>query len=207
MVTQQRNVGSFNSIDVGGALEVRVRQDAAASVQVATDENLQPYIETYLDGNTLVVQNKQGYNPDPSNNTIIYVSAPEFKNLEVSGASKLIGENTVTSNDLGLRASGASEISMDVKAQKLETEATGASNIQLKGRADKFSSEASGASHLRCLDLQTDETTLDLSGASDAEVTADKQLNIEASGASDVKFRGNANINQKSSGASSVQKI
>lgn len=207
VVTQQRNVGRFNSIDVSGALDVRVRQDATAAVRVETDENLQEFVETFLDGNTLVVRNKQGYNLDPSNNTIVYVSAPEFRDLEVSGASKLIGENTITSNDMGLRASGASEITMDVKTQKLETEATGASSIQLRGSAERFSSEASGSSHLRCLDLQTSEATLDLSGACNAEVTAEKQLNIEASGASDVKYRGNANINQKSSGASSVQKI
>lgn len=207
VVTRQRNVGGFNSIDVGGALEVHVRQDASPSVRVEADENLQEYVETYVEGGTLVIHNKQGYNLDPTSEIVIYVSAPQFRDIDVSGASKLIGENTITANELGLHASGASEITLDVKAQRLETEATGASGMQLRGNAETVSSEASGSSHLRFLDLQTNETTLDLSGASNAEVAAEKQLNIEASGASDVKYRGNASINQKSSGASSVQKI
>ncbi|HET7897562.1 MAG TPA: head GIN domain-containing protein [Flavisolibacter sp.] len=207
VVTRQRNIGSFNSLDVGGALEVRIRQDATASVRVETDENLQEYVETYLDGSTLVIHNKQGYNLDPSKDIIIYVSAPEWKDLDVSGSSKLMGENTLNANELGLHVSGASEMNLEVKTRKLETDMSGSSSIQLRGSAETASSEVSGASHLRCLDLQTNETTLEMSGASDAEVTAEKQLNVEASGASHVRYRGNANIDQKSSGASSVEKM
>ena len=40
IVNVQRNVGSFNSIDAGGAVEVHVKQDAANSLRVETDENL-----------------------------------------------------------------------------------------------------------------------------------------------------------------------
>jgi hypothetical protein len=40
IVNVQRNMGSFNSIEAGGAVEVRVKQDAANSVRIETDENL-----------------------------------------------------------------------------------------------------------------------------------------------------------------------
>lgn len=207
VVTQQRSLGNFDGIDAGGALEVRVRQESAPSVKIEADENLQEYIEAFLDGSTLVVRQKRGYNLDPTNEIIVYVSAPAYKELEVSGASKLLGETPITGNDLRLHVSGASEMRMDVNVRRLDTEISGASSLELKGNSSTVSTEASGASKIRCMDLITEETTLDLSGASDAEVTANKQLNIEASGASDVKYRGNANINQKSSGASSVSKV
>jgi hypothetical protein len=207
ITTQQRNAGRFDGVDASGAVEVRLRQDAATSVRVETDENLQEYIDVHVEGGTLVVEPEHGFSLDPSRKIVVYASAPDFKTLEVSGASHLISDAPLNGDRLQVIASGASEVKLDVKLSKLETESSGASVIQYRGSAATVSTQASGASKIRCMDLATDETTLDLSGACNAEVTATKQLNIEASGASDVRYRGNANVNQKSTGASSVQKV
>lgn len=207
IVTAQRNVGNFNSIEAGGSVEVRVKQDAATSVRVETDENLLEFLDVTVDGKTLVIQPRKGYNLRPSNEVVVYVSAPQFRSLHASGATKIFAEGTISGSELELGASGASEIKMEVAVQELQADLSGASSLQLKGSAASFSSEASGASNIRCLNLNTEETTLDVSGASKVEVTANKQLNIEASGASNIAYRGNASINQKSSGASSVKKI
>jgi len=206
IITGQRNVSGFNSIEANGSVVVYVKQDPTTNVKVETDENLFDYLEVYTKGSTLVIEAKKGFNLDPSDEVKVYVSAPAFEHIEANGATKIIGESEVTGDDLELGATGASEVNMNVKVSKLHADLSGASTLELKGSSTKVSTEASGASHIRCRDLETDETTLDLSGASSAEVHANKQLNVEASGASDVKYRGNANINQKSSGASSVEK-
>ena len=208
VTSQQRNVGNFTDVDVSGAMNVHIRQDAANGVRVEADQNLMQYIETNLDGNTLRIHQKEGFNLQPSKEIIVYVSAPVFKELEVSGASKLISDNAISGKDeLSIHASGASQITMQVELTKLRTELSGASTLNLKGSATNFSTQASGASNIKCMDLNTDETTIDVSGASEVEITANKQLNIEASGASSVNYKGAANINQKSSGASSVKKV
>lgn len=207
VVNVQRNVGSFNSIEAGGAVEVRIKQGTDHLVRINTDENLLEFLEVFTDGNTLVIQTKRGYNLDPSNDLVVYASAPRFTNIDISGASKLVSDGTITGDELELGASGASEIHLAVKMEELQADLSGSSTLELTGEATRFTTEGSGASTIRCLDLTTEETTLDLSGASNAEVTATKKLNIDASGASDVKYRGDANINQKSSGASSVRKI
>ena len=207
VVNVQRNVGSFNSIEAGGAVTVRIKQDDAHLVRVETDENLLDYLDIFTDGNTLMIRTKKGFNLDPSKEIIVYAAAPQFRNLDISGASQLVSDNTISGSELELGASGASTIDMDVKVSRLQAGLSGASTLELKGSAERFTTEGSGASNIKCLDLSTEETTLDLSGASNAEISANKQLNVDASGASDVRYRGNANINQKSSGASSVQKI
>ena len=207
IVNAERNLGSFNSIEAGGAVEVRVRQDAAHTVRIQTDENLLEYLEVFKDGNTLVIQPKKGYNLQPTDDVVVHVSAPEFRAIEVSGASRVISENRINGNKLELGASGASEIQMDVALSELQADLSGSSALQVKGSSAKFAAEASGASTLKCLDLVTDETSLDISGSTDASITANKQLNIEASGASNVQYRGNPSISQNSSGASSVKKL
>ncbi len=208
ITTQQRNVGNFTGLDVSGAMNVHIMQDAAVGVRVQADANLMQYIETNLDGNTLHIHQKDGFNLQPSKEIIVYVSAPVFKELEVSGASNIVGDNAISGKEeLSIHASGASGITMQVDLSKLYSDLSGASTLNLKGRAASFTIEASGASNIKCMDLNTDETTVDVSGASEVEITANKQLNIEASGASNVDYKGAANINQKSSGASNVKKV
>jgi hypothetical protein len=68
--------------------------------------------------------------------------------------------------------------------------------------------ESSGASELNAENLETESTTLEISGAGDASVFVNSSLDINVSGAASVKYKGNPEtINQSSSGAGSIRKI
>ncbi len=208
VVTQQKTAGNFNSVDVSGGIKVHVRQDATSSVKVEADQNLMEYIDVYNDGNTLVIKEKDGFNLNPSKDIVVYVSAPVFKEIEVSGACDIIGENTISGNeDLNMRVSGSGDIIMEVALPKVSAKISGSGSINLKGQATDFTAHVSGSGDVKCFDLVTDNTKLDLSGSSDAEVTANKQLNIEASGSSSISYKGNASVSQSISGSGSVKKV
>jgi hypothetical protein len=70
-----------------------------------------------------------------------------------------------------------------------------------------FNASVSGQGDVKCFDLVTENTSLDISGGSDVEISANKQLNIEASGSSSVRYKGNASVSQNISGAGSVKKV
>lgn len=208
VVTQQKSVGSFNSVSVGGQITLHIRQDASSSVKIETDENLQAYFDVYTEGNTLVIKTKEGFNPDPSKEIIAYVSAPAFKDIDISGQCSLIGDSPITGNEpLSLHTSGQGNMTLEVHLPKVSTEISGQGTVNLKGEATEFNAEVSGQGDVKCFDLITDTTTLDISGSSDVEVTANKQLNIDASGSSSVQYKGNANVNQDISGSGSVKKV
>lgn len=207
IASKEMHVGSFNGVDAGGAIEVHVKQDATSSVKVETDENLMPYIEVYTEGTTLVIHPKSGFNLDPSREIVVYVSAPDYKSMEISGASKLIADNAITPGDqLNLKGSGACKISMEMGGGKLIGDISGATTLNLKGQVASFDMEASGASDVNGYDLIAEDATLDVSGASGAQITVTKNLKAEASGASHIHYKGNASVNQNTSGASSVSK-
>jgi hypothetical protein len=208
IVTQQRSAGSFNSVDVSGGIKVHVRQDAVNSVKVEADQNLMEYIDVYNNGSTLVIKEKQGFNLDPSKDIIVYVAAPVFKDIDVSGACDIIGDSPITgSEELNMHVSGSGDIVMQIELPKVSAEISGSGSINLKGQATNFSAHVSGSGDVKCFDLITDNTELDLSGSSDAEVTANKQLNIDASGSSSINYKGNPNVNQSISGSGSVKKV
>ena len=208
IVTQERTVSGFNSIDVSGAATVRLRQDSIPSVRVETDENLMEYLDVHVDGNTLVIETKRGYNLDPSKEIIIHATAAQFKDIQASGACEIVSDNLISGNqELKIDASGATTIDIQVTLPKLTTNVSGSGEVTLKGMAKEFSGSISGSGAIKGFDLITDNTELDLSGAADAQITANQKLDIEVSGSGDVEYKGNANVNQRISGAGSVKKV
>lgn len=208
IITEDINAGSFNSIDVSGAVAVHIRQDANPSVRIKTDENLLEYLDVEVKGNTLVIKTKNGFNLRPSKEVIVYATAPAFRDIEASGACNIISDNLISGSEaLDINASGATSINLQVTLPKLTTDVSGSGEVNLRGTAKEFNGSISGAGSIRAFELITEDTELDLSGAADAQITANQKLNVEVSGSGDVQYKGNASVNQRISGAGSVKKV
>jgi Putative auto-transporter adhesin, head GIN domain len=199
--------GEFSNVEVSGAIDLYIKQESTASINVETDENLLPYIEVRNNGGTLSIFPKDGYNLDPSQSVKVYVSAPAFKKLEASGACKIISEGMLSSaNPVEIGLSGASDAGIDLESPMVSVDCTGASTITLKGKTKDLSLEGSGASHLKCFELLSENADVDISGASSAEVFASVKIKASASGASNILYKGTDAVTKEDSGASSVKK-
>lgn len=206
--TQERSVSSFSSVEVNGAIDVHVVQGAQRPVKIEADENLMQYVEVYERGDRLVVETKSGYNLRPTQKMRITVTAPRYRKIDVSGACDVIGEGKLNNpDDLEIEVSGAGDIHMDLNAPRVRVDVSGSGNVFLQGETRDFVVGLSGAGKVRCFDLKTENTKLDISGAGDAEVYASVSLDASVSGAGSVKYKGNAsNVSQHVSGAGSVRK-
>ena len=208
ITTMQKNAGSFDGVSVSGQVIVHVRQDSTNSVKIETDENLHELIEVYTRGNTLIIRTREGFNIDPSRDIIAYVSSPLFKAIDISGQCDVIGDSPISGTEpLSMHVSGQGDITLDLNFPKVSTDISGQGNVKLKGQANDFTASVSGQGDVKCFDLVTDNTSLNISGGSDVEITANKQLNIEASGSSSVRYKGNASVSQNISGSGSVKKV
>src|SRR4030095_1102036 len=207
IITENRTAAGFNNIDVSGAIDVYIKQDSPTSVKVEADDNILEYIEVHTNGSTLEIYTEGNIRLKPSHKIKVYVSNPEYKDLQVSGASSIHSENEITSADaLHVDLSGASEGRLELNAPKVSVNLTGASNANIKGKTKDFEGSASGASEIRGFDLLTENADVDASGASSIEVFASVKIAGQASGASSVNYKGNAQANVEKSGASSVNK-
>ncbi|MEO7982953.1 MAG: head GIN domain-containing protein [Bacteroidota bacterium] len=205
--TETRTTGTFSSIDVGGNIEVYLKQDSIRSVRVEADENLMQYILVRTDGDELVVEPKDGYNLSGSKDIKVYISSPFFKKLHASGASGITGETQLTGERIDIEVSGASNARLDIKTPKVSAEISGASSVVLKGQTKDLSVEVDGASHAKCFELLSENADIDVSGASSAEVFASVNLKADASGASHIRYKGAATKVGDASGAGSIKKV
>lgn len=208
ITTDERTVSSFEEVEVHGAVDVVVLQGPLAPVRVETDENLQEYIKVEQKGDRLVVTTRSGYNLKPSRKTSVYLTAPSYRKLDVSGACNIITrDKLVLQQPLALEVSGAGDIRAAVTGPKVSASVTGSGNVDMKGETRDFDLKISGAGDAKCYELLSENTRVDISGAGSAEVFASVMLDAEISGAGSVKYKGEAtNINKKVSGAGSVKK-
>ncbi|HVY74979.1 MAG TPA: head GIN domain-containing protein [Puia sp.] len=206
--TEERSVSPFKSVEASGAIKLMVSQGDLKPVKLEGDENILPYVEIRQNGDEIEIGTRRGYNLSPSNDLIVYVTAPVYDHIEVSGASDIKGQTKIVNPDaLSLEASGAGDIEMEVDAPKIDAGISGSGSIRLKGQTKELGIDLSGAGHAYCFDLLSENTKVDISGAGSAEVYASVKLQAEVSGVGNVRYKGNAqNVTQQVSGAGSVSK-
>ncbi|MDV7395187.1 DUF2807 domain-containing protein, partial [Arthrospira platensis SPKY1] len=87
------------------------------------------------------------------------VSAPEYHFIEASGAAKVEAETVLSSEMLRIKASGASNVTLEIVVDALNTDLSGASRAKLWGKVSALHhANMSGASKLLAQDLETAET-------------------------------------------------
>jgi hypothetical protein len=208
IVSQQKDVGAFNSVEVHGSVDVRIRQDAGNSVKVQTDENLFEFIDIYTEGNTLVIRPRQGYRLDPSKGLVAYISAPSFRKVDLSGDCNITSEGTISgTEELAIEVSGSGDIKMDVSLTKIRTQISGSGSVVLRGKASEFEARVSGSGDVKCFELQTERTALDISGSAGAEISASQDLDVHISGSGTVRYKGPATLHQHVSGSGDIEKV
>lgn len=208
---QTRQTGSFEAVSASGAVNIFLRQGSATSVVVEASDEIQKYLKTEVQNGTLKIYRDRNFNwrdlvGRNENSVNIYITCPRLKAISVSGASSVKGQSTFAANDFKVQASGASDITLNLKAENLDVTCSGASDIKLSGQADRQKVNISGGSEYQAYTLQSKGAQIVASGASDAQVNIDGELSSTASGASDIRYKGKARlVSNRSSGASSVR--
>jgi hypothetical protein len=208
LTSQDRSVGDIRGVEVTGPMQVIVTQGPGASVRVEADGNLHSYIVTELDGDVLEVHPKRGYNLRPRAGIKIYVTAPQYHSLAVTGSGKIQSGSKITSSEkLKVDVTGSGEVVADVDAPTVNTEITGSGSITLNGNTRTFGSEITGSGEVHTFNLLSEATEVEISGSGNAEVFASKQLNVSISGSGDVQYKGNPSVNQSIAGSGNIRKV
>ena len=202
-------VGSFTSIKISGGIDLYLSQSEEEVIAVsAEDSRSKESIKTEVTNGTLRIyyEGEKGWNKNKKN-LRAYVSFKNLENIIASGACDVQVAGVINVASLTLNMSGASDFKGAVKVSNLKMELSGASDVTIKGSATKVDIESTGASDVKGYDLSVDFCTAKASGASDINITVNKELTAHASGASDISFKGEGVIKEShASGAGSVSR-
>ena len=208
---EPRNLSGFHAIKISNAFNVYISQGNEDAVAIsASKAEYKAKIITKVENGVLIIRFDEdknfwkGWNGDKQKLTA-YISIKKIDRLDVSGACDVFFEDGISSEDLSVKLSGASDLKGKIDAKKLSFDISGASDATISGNAAELSVEASGASDFKGYELLTNYCTAEASGASSVNITVNKELNAKASGASSVRFKGEGLIRDiKTSGSSNI---
>jgi hypothetical protein len=181
--TDERTVSTFANIDASGAFQIEW-QNGTPALRVTTDENLFPYIDSHISGDTLHLDTREQIWPTREIKLVIF--SPTRAGARISGAVRL------TANQMA--------------GPKFALEATGASRVTLEGSIDELLADMTGASEFNASKLQAKTAEISTTGAGDAEVAVTDTLKVAITGAGKVTYSGNPKtIERHISGAGSIR--
>jgi hypothetical protein len=127
--------------------------------------------------------------------------------IDLSGASKL-KKCSYKGKRVDAKLSGASDaIFNNLEVTGCKINASGASKFSGSGYAEETNFTGSGASSFYTFDLESENLDVDLSGASNGEVTVNHKIRGALSGASILKYKKAEDVNVSLSGGSQLIKM
>ena len=214
MTEEIRNISNFKGIHISSGIDLYVRQGNVESVKVVADKDRMEKIKTEKEGDILKIfagSSKGWFNFefDWSNKKTIkvYVTVKNLNSIAATGGSDVFSEGKLDLIKLDVKATGGSDIKLDLDADELTCETTGGSDVILSGTATVFKASSTGGSDLKASNLRSNFCSISSTGGSDAYVWAEKEISISATGGSDVYHKGGARVVKSSStGGSDVHK-
>jgi hypothetical protein len=101
--TEDRSITDFSKIVVTGGYQIKWSSGKPA-LNISTDQNLLPLIETVINGDTLRIESKQ--NLSPTKGITIILSSASLADVRLTGGNVFKGSQ-ITGPDLRLESTGA----------------------------------------------------------------------------------------------------
>jgi hypothetical protein len=188
-VTENRQVGTFQRLEVEGSLDLDVRlfNRPDPGVRVTAGSKAIDRIRTEVHGDTLRITTRSKglvIGPNPIGDVSVSLGVPALAGVEVSGSSSV-------------SLSGLS-------AKALELRVNGDGDIEALGRVDRLDIEidGSGDTNLSRLSSKSAQVRIDGSGTTDLRVSDSLELVLEGSG--DVIYRGRPRVSSRIDGSGDV---
>lgn len=183
IISESRSVSAFTSISSSLPANIVISQGSEQNLTIETHGNVLGIIESKVVNGELQLRLKE--NLRHLDRLDIYITASNYENLRLSGASRLETEGCLALN-------------------QLEVHLSGATSVELCGMADKLEIHLSGAGIFNGYDMMAQTIDASVSGASHVQVNASQLLDVSISGAASVRYKGNPQINSRISGAGSL---
>lgn len=185
VVSENRPVSGFTSIDLRGSANVYVIIGGAESVVVKADDNILPLIETSVRNNQLVISTKNNSSFTSTNPVRVDVT---MKSLD----------------DVALTGSGMINVP-ELSADQFKVNLPGSGNINVAGEVNQVDIKLGGSGIASCGGLKAKSATVNLSGSGNVTVFASESLDATLSGSGTIQYNGNpADVSKNLTGSGMI---
>ena len=116
-IKEERNVSNSSRLNVGGAFKVFLAQGDQEKIVIEADADEMKDIKTEVAGNTLKIYMDSQWSSRYHEITI-WLTFKNLEKIDFSGAVEVESQGMLNFSELDMDISGASEINLDMKADK-----------------------------------------------------------------------------------------
>lgn len=188
VITEVREVASFDKVSVCCGLECVIEQGDSFKVTVEADDNLIKKISTKVENGTLIISSDYNNFFNVSSRKIT-VRMPNVKSLEATSGSTLIATKTIHESSVNLKTSSGSEMTVNIESDTLRLESSSGSEQIIKGKALALFTSSSSGSSIDAEDLLANEVSSQSSSGSSTEIYPLVYLKAKASSGSSIEYK------------------
>jgi hypothetical protein len=208
-VSENRTILGYSSIGLSMSADVYFTSGPAYELVVTAQENLLPYVETYVSGSQLVIRVKKGVVLGPHHPVQIQITAPGVTSLSVGGSGDIHVMNNWAGMNLETTVSGSGNIAIQtLEAGTFTGTISGSGNIEASGgTAGREDLNISGSGKIGLQGVSSGTTESHISGSGDIYTNVSDLLNATISGSGSVYYSGSPVMNIHISGSGTVKRI
>lgn len=216
-ITQKVKVKDFSGIKVSGSPDVIYTQTRGKyEVEIYAPDNIVPLLETFVEGNSLVVRFKKNTSITHRGRIEVRVSAPAIDHVHVSGSGSVeFASGLKSDKDLSLKVSGSGDIEgRNIRCANLDIQISGSGDVDLEditstnvrmsvsgsgdgklsGVAETANYRVSGSGEIKATELRSRTVDASVSGSGEIYCHAIDFLKARVSGSGEISYKGNPEI-------------
>lgn len=205
-VEKTRALSAFSKLRLDGPVDVKLSQGGSDQATVIADDNIEPLVETVVEGDTLVVRLKRDTSFTTRGALAVKLSARTLQAIAIEGSGDLRMDN-FKGDSLGLTVNGSGDAYFGlVDVKDLNVAISGSGDVRLAGRAEQQSWTLSGSGDVDARALAGRAAKVQSSGSGDLSLGVTEQLDAQLSGSGDVSYAGRPQLRQSVTGSGEIQR-
>lgn len=208
IVTQTRNVKSFEQIMFSGNGNLFISQGEEESVRIEGEDNIIDLIQTLVVDKTLRIDYKKSSlatlinSKQPIN---VYVQVNSIQEIRLAGTGNIITAKPLKAHSLKLSIGGSGNAKIEVVGHKLVSILSGSGRFEISGMAENQDIWISGTGVYQGFGLTSNVANVNITGSGQVYVNVQDDMDVRISGAGTVIYKGNPRVRQSISGTGKIE--
>jgi hypothetical protein len=201
-----RQVGAFSQLRLDSSVDVQAHQGTTPSVTVHADDNIEPLIETAVDGDTLVVRMKKGSSFRTHHKVVVDVVFTSLTAVQQRGSGDLHIDK-ISGPKFESSISGSGDLNIEnAQVGAFALSIAGSGDVIISGSADEARFGIAGSGDINARNFPARKVSISISGSGDAHVNATEALEAKVAGSGDVTYSGRPkDVSRRVSGSGSIE--
>lgn len=205
VVTVNRTTSDYDGISVGGSFDVILIEGKEGNIKIEGEENIIPYVETEVSGNTLKIKYQKNTNIYTTKRLTVTVTYSDINKVSLGGSGNITNEGVIKANDLKTSLGGSGNITLTIDADDVSANIGGSGNIKLEGNSEELNCSIAGSGSIKAYELSTDTLNATIAGSGSIRTTVKTKIKAKVVGSGSIYYKGNPKyIDTKSVGSGDV---